>query len=262
MKTRKKAAPSLNFEQLYTGYSKSVENAMDLLDAALKTYSDHPAVALGLCELGQEELGKSLSFLSAFYFLGHDADWTCFWNSWRDHQLKAHRAFLYELFSPLRMIIDPHGPTRMEGFSARPNIKHEKEAAFYVEYLPSAGKFLSPCDNIRFSEVANRSGTLLCLGATALTLKNALDEGAKERNYVTFSELAIRVCSEEIYQQDMPNIMREFSSRSSYHAALIRNVEKRLEQCQNAMCSISKDTKKGRPANDMMQPIANKSGSG
>ena len=245
MKTRKKVTPSLNFEQLYTGYSKSVENAMDLLDAALKTWGDHPAVALGLCELGQEELGKSLSFLSAFYFLEHDANWTWFWNSWRDHQLKAHRAFLYELFSPLRMIIDPHGPPRMEGFSARPNIKHEKEAAFYVEYLPFDGKFVSPRDNIKSVEVANRTGTLLCLGATALALKNALDEGAKEGNYVTFSELAIRACSEEIYQQDMPNIMREFSSRSPYHAALVHNVEKCLERCQEAIVQYEQRYGKG-----------------
>ncbi len=216
---------------------------MDLLDAALKTWGDHPAVALGLCELGQEELGKSLSFLSAFYFLKRDADWTWFWNSWRDHQLKAHRAFLYELFSPLRMIVDPYGPSRMEGFSSRQKIKHEKEAAFYVDYLPS-GEFVSPRDNIKAVEVANRTGTLLCLGATALTLRSALDQGTKERNYTTFSELAFRVCSEEIYQQDMSSIMLEFSSRSPYHAALVNNVEKCLQRCEEGMCSMGRDTEK------------------
>jgi len=238
----KKTAPSLDFEQLYSGYSKSVENAMALLDAALKTWGDHPAVALGLSELGQEELGKSLSFLSAFYFLEHGADWAWFWDSWRSHQLKAHRAFLYELFSPLRMIVDPDGPSRIAGSSTRPDIKHEKEAAFYVDYSPSDGKFVSPGDNIKPIEVANRTGTLLCLGVTALALKNALDEGSKEENYIAFSELAIRVCSDEIYQLDMPSIMRQFSSRSSYHAALIRIVEECLERSQKAMCSMSKVT--------------------
>jgi AbiV family abortive infection protein len=244
VKSRKKAITSLNFEQLYSGYSKSLENAMHLLDAALKIYSDHPSVALGLCELGQEELGKSLSFLSAFYFLEHDVDWAWFWNSWRDHQLKAHRAFLYELFSPLRIVIDPNGPEKMEGFSARTKIKYEKEAAFYVEYIPSEGSFVSPAENIRANEVANRSGTLLCLGATALALKNALDEGEKERNYISFSELAIRACTENIYQQDMPDIMREFSSRSAYLEALIHKVEERLRKYQEAMCNMGQGLEK------------------
>ena len=234
-------ALSLNFEQLYDGYIKSVENAMDLLGAALKIHDDHTAVALGLCELGQEELGKSLSFLAAFYFLEHDADWTWFWNSWRDHQLKAHRAFLYELFSPLRVIIDPHGPERMEGPPVRAKMKHEKEAAFYVEYVPSDKKFVTPRENVKSVEVANRSGTLLCLCSTALALKNALDDSDKERNYIAFSELAIRACSEHVFQQDMPNIIREFSARSSYHASLIENIQKNLAQCQEAMLNMSRD---------------------
>ncbi len=241
---KKNIAPSLNFEQMYMGYSKSIENSMELLDVALKLSSDHPAIALGLSELGQEELGKSLSFLSSFYFLNHDPNWNWFWNAWRNHQLKAHRAFLYEFFSPLRIIIDPHGPLRMEGLSVRNMIKQEKEAAFYVEYLPAEGIFVSPSDHIKFPEVANRSGTLLCLGATAQALKAALDEDEKERNYVTFSELAIRVCSERIRQQDMPNLMDEFSSRSPFHTALIQKVQKYLEQCRQAICSMNQNTEK------------------
>ncbi len=244
MKKKKKNVPSLNFVQLYTGYSKCIQNAMELLEVALETCGNHSAIALGLSELGQEELGKSLSFLSSFYFLEHDADWDWFWNAWRDHQLKAHRAFFYELFSPLRIVIDPHGPARMEGFPVRTKIKHEKEAAFYVEYLSAEGIFVSPQDNIQFREVVNRTGTLFCLGATAQVLKSVLDEGEKEQNYITFSELAIKACSKGIYQQEMPNILRDFSSRSSYHAILINTIEENLKQCREAICSINRDFSK------------------
>jgi AbiV family abortive infection protein len=237
----KEHGPSLDFEQLYSGHSKSLENAMHLLDAALTIWDNHPAVALGLSELGQEELGKSLSFLSAFYFLEHEADWAWFWKAWRNHQIKAHRAFLYELFSPLGMIIEPDGPSRMEGASARPQISQEKEAAFYVDYSHAERAFISPQDCIKPIEIANRIGTLLCLSITASGLKNALDEGSKEKNYLIFAELAIRVCSGDIFQQDMPNIMREFSSRSPYHAALINNIEARLEQSREVVLIRAKN---------------------
>lgn len=234
----KKTTLKLDFDQIYDGYSKSVENGTRLFDAGRKLTDGFHEIAIGLFELGQEEIGKSLSFLSCFHLLSNEIDWNWFWSSWKDHQVKAHRAFIYELFSPLRITIELKDGTLLSGQSKKAKISHEKEAAFYVEYNNETKYFSTPKDNITVQEVANRGGTLFCLALTAQAIKAILDQGDLRNNYLIFSEIAFRICSENIYQEDMPLILEELSSRSSYHLELVKNVIDGMARCKESIVDI------------------------
>jgi AbiV family abortive infection protein len=164
-------------EQLLDGYEKAISNGFRLLQAAMDLTPEFPEIALGLAEIGQEEIGKSLSFLAAFS-LGRDQSW--FWSAWKDHQLKAHRAFLYELISPVRLEMVGPGDLKRVGLPQRDKIKYEKEFSFYVNYDPKSGRFLSPEKTVELSEAANRVMTLLYLACTAWSVKAALDEADQE----------------------------------------------------------------------------------
>jgi hypothetical protein len=69
--------PGIEFlkpEQLIDGYEKAISNGFRLLQAAMSLTPEFPEIALGLAEIGQEEIGKSLSLLAAFS-LGRDQSW-------------------------------------------------------------------------------------------------------------------------------------------------------------------------------------------
>jgi AbiV family abortive infection protein len=93
----KQTSISLTFEQLLDAYTKSIDNAMRLHSAGVCLLKEHPEICLGLFELGQEELGKSYSCLAAMG-VKEDAKefWKSFWEEWKNHEIKAHRAFYYE----------------------------------------------------------------------------------------------------------------------------------------------------------------------
>lgn len=40
-----------------------------------------------------------------------------------------------------------------------------------------------------------------------------------------FSALALKICSEQVYQQDWPDIRREFSDRSPRHKSLVDDLD-------------------------------------
>src|SRR4030042_3054924 len=156
--------PDLTFEQLYDGYSKTLENAERLLHAAMAIWDNYPEIALGLFELGQEEIGKSFTFLATFALVETPEAETFLLRNWRNHRVKAHRAFFYEHFSPIRCIItDPKTGESFEGLSIRRGIHVEKEVSFYVDYDNLPKKFISPRETVRPIEVTNRGGALLCL---------------------------------------------------------------------------------------------------
>lgn len=129
--------------ELRHGYQKAVENAFALLQAAMSLTESYPSVALGLAEIGQEELGKSLTCLAAIALPQDSQSFRWFWKAWKDHRLKAYRAHLYELISPTRLeVVGPDGSNHL-GISERAHIPLEKEVSFYVNYDPKGG-FLSP----------------------------------------------------------------------------------------------------------------------
>jgi len=220
--------PVLTLEALRDGYAKSVAQGFALMESALDLASSHPSIALGLAELGQEEVGKSLSLLSAMALPADRDSAQWFWRSWRDHRLKAHRAFLYELFSPVR--IEVHDPERgrLSGASMRAAIHHEKEAAFYVDFDGASGQFTAPGDSVTPLECTHRVVTLMYLGVTADRVRAALEATADLGSHKLFAEMAFRACTEELYQQQMPALLLEFSRRSPSHAELVGVLDRSL----------------------------------
>jgi AbiV family abortive infection protein len=213
--------PVLAHDKLHDGYAKAVEQGSALLQAGMDLVSTQPAIALGLAELGQEEIGKSLSLLAAISLPCDPDSWTWFWGSWTNHRLKAHRAFLYELISPTRIEMRTADGMQLAGFTLRREIQHEKEAAFYVNFDNKTGSFLSPADGVPPLEAQHRVATLLYLAVTAHRVYAALHATAALRSYELFSEVAFRICSEDLYQQQMPALLLEFASRSPAHAEIV-----------------------------------------
>lgn len=226
--TRRRALKVLTSDQLSDGYAKAIETSLRLLSAALTLAGKFPEIALGLAEIGQEELGKSLSLLAAFQLPSVPHAWAWFWCTWSDHQLKGHRAFLYELLNPTRLEMEGPGGTRIAGPPSRASIKHEKEAAFYVNFDSISGHFRSPQEAVVGTETYNRVLTLLYLAVTASHIEKALRAEEELFRLHAFSEIAFRICSESLYQQDMPAILLEFEQRSDSHKSLVRTLRNHL----------------------------------
>lgn len=135
-------------DALRKGFELSVSNGFSLSMSAITLIGEFQQIALGLAQLGQEEIGKSLSMLAAMYLPDSDESWQWFWSAWRDHQVKAHRAFLYELFSPWRIELQTPEGERLAGLSRRLSMPLEKEAAFYVNFDEATRSFVAPEDSV------------------------------------------------------------------------------------------------------------------
>ena len=217
--------PTLTFEQLYEGHDKTVRNAERLFGAGTTILKQYPDIALGLYELGQEEIGKSFSFLAAFGYGPSDPQWQDFWQTWRDHRTKAYRAFFYEWFSPTRLTVSEE----LDGFPRKSSIEREKEASFYIDYLRDTGRFVSPGEQTDALETANRSAILISHVVTASYIKTALDEGDKQWNYQTFSALPALILTTGPRQEAMPAILDRFAARSDRHRLLVDNLRSSLQ---------------------------------
>jgi AbiV family abortive infection protein len=210
---------------LRDGYTATIENAIRFVGAAEELMSSYPDKALALAQLGQEEVGKSLSMLSAFALPPEEKAWQWFWDSWSNHQLKAHRAYLYEIISPLRIeVVAPDGKVHA-GEPLRPKLSQEKESGFYVDFDISRKSFVSPESQVSLLEAACRISTLSYLAITADGVRRALLHEDEQFRLPAFGELAYRICTEVIYQQDMPRIVDEFRKRSTRHDEIIRHLE-------------------------------------
>jgi len=202
---------------------------MRFFGAGQELMGEYPDKALALAQLGQEELGKSLTILSAFSLPAEEEAWSWFWEGWSNHQLKAHRAYLYELISPLRIeVFNGRDGRTYTGLPLRPKLSQEKESGFYVDYDFNLQKFVSPINSVSNIEAASRTMTLAYLSVTADGVRRALQHNNEVFRLQVFGQLAFQICSEPIYQQDMPSIIAKFSQRSSMHAQLIRDLETTL----------------------------------
>lgn len=225
---RRAADPVLTFDQLYEGHDKSVRNGERLFEAGATIFKNYQDISLGLFELGQEEIGKSFTFLAAFGYGPTDPGWRDFWSTWRDHRKKVNRAFLYEWLSPSRLqIASPAGPS-LDGFTRKASIEREKEAAFYVDYLPATGRFVSPMEQTDIMDAVNRCAYLISLVVTSSYVKIALDDGDRRWNYTTFSEVARFILTGVPYQQNMPAVLARFAQRSERHRQLVDQIRSAL----------------------------------
>lgn len=221
--TRNIEPATLSFGVAYEGYACALDTAERLLTAGYTLLETTPDIALGLFELGQEEIGKSFSFLAAFNYTNTPLPWAQFWKDYRSHKIKAHRAFFYEWISPLRIVSKGNGLT-LQGNSLRGTIQEEKEAALYSNYESLSGRFSRPVDMINTHETANRAFTLLYLAITARLTKEALDIGNKEDNYKLFSDIPLRLLTQFTLQQDMTALFSDFAQRSETHKSIIERI--------------------------------------
>ena len=218
----------LSFAQLKDGYLKTIENAIRFFGASTGLIQGFPDKALALAQLGQEEVGRSLSLLAAFSLPTEGHAWEWFWKGWNNHQLKAHRAYLYEIISPLRLEINAPDGLRSAGEPLRPKISQEKESGLYVDFDHASECFLSPSQQVSNFEAVSRTMTLAYLCTTADAVRRALLADNDSFRLPAFAELALRICTEHIYQQDMQQLIDEFRRRTPRHEALIADLETTL----------------------------------
>lgn len=224
---------------LRKGYEKSISNGLSLIMSAITLLNDFPHIALGLSQLGQEEIGKSLSILAAFQL--KNGEWQLFWDAWLDHKKKSHRAFLYELISPHRIEMRSKTGKRYAGLTKRGTMPQEKEAAFYVDYDVLQHTFLLPEENVGTDEMINRTLTASYLAQKALFIYTALEKSDSDFRYEVFSEIALRICTENLYQRDMPGIFEEFRLRSERHNMLIKDMAHEIGEEENFWKEIIKN---------------------
>jgi AbiV family abortive infection protein len=213
-------------DALRKGFELSVSNGFSLSMSAMTLIGEFQQIALGLAQLGQEEIGKSLSILAAMCLPDTDEGWQWFWSNWRDHKVKAHRAFLYELFSPLRIELKTPKGDLLVGLSQRLSIPLEKEVAFYVNFDESTKSFVAPETSVSTEEAMNRLMSVCYLSNKAFGIYQGLEANDSKFRYSAIAEIAFRVCTENLYQQDMPKVFEEFRCRSERHDALIRALAK------------------------------------
>jgi AbiV family abortive infection protein len=222
---KRRSAPIVAPDVLARGYRLAIENSQRLFRASAKLiHEGHASVALGLAQIGQEEVGKSLSILAAIGLRPIPAAWENFWREWRNHQIKAHRAYLYEILNPQRLEVWGRDGVRHDGGPLRATISEEKEASFYVNYDEVRGEFVAPASAVDTIDASSRLATLGYLALTASAVHDALVGDQAEFRFTAFSEVAFRLCTERIYQQDGTAILGEFANRSPQHAALIRDL--------------------------------------
>jgi AbiV family abortive infection protein len=202
----------------------AVDNGLRLLQAAMDLTTSFPDKSLALAQIGQEEVGKSLSLLAAFVLPQDSISWAWFWSGWRSHNLKAHRAFLYELLNPTRIELIAKDKSRYSGHPLRETMPREKESGLYVEFDETTSAFVAPSLGVTLVEAVSRCSTLQYLGLTSDAVRRALMDSNSSFRLAAFGEIAFRICSETIYQQDMPNILMNFEKRSAEHKHMIEDL--------------------------------------
>lgn len=189
-----------------------------------------PGSGLALAQIGQEELGKSLSLLAAVDLKPRPEGWDWFWRGWRNHKLKAHRAYLYELLDPQRIEMKAPDGRVLDGGPLRDSITAEKESGLYVDFDETKGEFTSPIESVQAYEAHSRLATLGYLGVTASVLHDVLSAKDSLDRATAFSEIAFRICTESLYQQDMPSILDQFAARSAKRRELVDDLRQGFSQ--------------------------------
>ncbi|MEO8726945.1 MAG: AbiV family abortive infection protein [Acidobacteriaceae bacterium] len=188
---------------------------------------------MALAEIGQEETGKSLTLLAGFQFGSTTEAWNWFWRGWNNHQMKAHRAYLYQIIDPLRLELTSSDGRQFVGGPLRSKICLEKEHGLYVDFDNVSSSFFLPSEQISNFEAIARITTLFSLALTADALRRTLLADNHRFRLHAFAELALRICSESIYQQDWPTLIFEFRNRTAQHEALVAELDAALaaNQC-------------------------------
>ena len=140
--------------------------------------------------------------------------------------MKAHRAYLYEIISPVRIeMAHPEGGEHYDGGPLLDRLPVEKEVAFYVDFDRHLDGFVSPSEIVDEFTATARLSTLFYLTATADAVRRALTIDDEAFRFRAFSGVAFRFCSTATFQQDWPGIRDAFRAVSPSHAAIVRDIE-------------------------------------
>jgi len=138
--------------------------------------------------------------------------------------LKAHRAYLYEIVHPLRIEVRGPDGANYDGGPLLDQLTDEKEVGLYVDYDAQLGTFTGPTELVDEFAAFCRFSTIAYLAATADAVRRALLHEDQDFRFREFGTLAMRICSEQIYQQDWPGMRDRFAATSPRHQALIADL--------------------------------------
>lgn len=191
-------------------FCSSIENAHALYESARETIfhsEGRKFPGLGLAELALEELGKSYCCLAMYSKCKIvTTDWSPFWKDWKNHDLKAHRAFFYEFFCSTRVEID-FSRIELNFPSARSSFSGEKEAAFYVDIDRGNRKIHRPVVEISDEECMRRLVSLLGLFNSACYVRDWMTSSESKDFKNAISDYAFTTLNTEMYTQDSLNVL-------------------------------------------------------
>jgi AbiV family abortive infection protein len=209
-------------------FCSSVDNAYYLYQTASETalhLKNKKYPSLGLAELALEELGKSYSCLAMYSKADTTKDWTAFWKEWRQHDLKAHRAFFYEFFCLTRIEIE-FGEKELKFPTIRQSFSKEKEVAFYVDIDKVNRKIHKPSTDISDEECLRRVTSLVGLFSAAFYIKDWLTGGNSEDFKNAISDYADLTLITEMYQQDVLGVLAKMKGdNSEYNKGLDKIID-------------------------------------
>ncbi|HMH32911.1 MAG TPA: AbiV family abortive infection protein [Puia sp.] len=204
-------------------FSAAIDNAYYLYKTAMDTTShlkNKKYPSLGLAELALEELGKSYSCLSYYSKSETTEDWKIFWKEWKNHELKAHRAFFYEFFSLTRIEID-FADKVLPFPASRGSFLGEKEAAFYVDIDRGNRKIHRPDNEITNEECIRRVMSLVGLFSAAFYVRDWMTEATSEDSKNAISDFAYLAISTKMYLQDVFTVLKSMRiNNSEYNKGL------------------------------------------
>lgn len=213
---------NLKKEELKTLFNASVDNARHLFDSAMELalkYEKKKFPSLGLAELALEELGKSFTCLAYYSRANQINDWTIFWKEWKNHDLKAHRAFFYEFFSLVRLTLNY--PDRIPNLMPRGTFSKEKEHAFYVDIDKGNRKIHIPESEIEDEECVIRVASIIGLLNTSALVKDWLNSDFDENFKCAISDYAYKTISTKINHQDVEAVVNSMrTTNEKYNSGL------------------------------------------
>lgn len=207
-------------DELMRGYGMAIDNAIQCFYVSSELFSKFPSKSLAIAQIGQEEVGKSLTLLAGGALSDSPEDWKEFWASWRKHEVKSHRAFLYEIIIQTRIEV-PRPEGTYSGQSLKDTIPQEKESGLYVDFDHERRVFISPVDEADAEMASCRLSTLTYLVAVADMIRKVLFMENALFRFTEFAKIARLICTTEIYQQDWDRLSAEFAAQSKEHADIV-----------------------------------------
>ena len=208
----------LDSRELLHLFNASLNNSKNLFDAAkflAYNYNKPNYPSLGLAEIGLEELGKTYSCLAYYSKAKEIDDWQLFWRDWKSHNTKAHRAYLFEFFCPLRIEVDDHLfqsiPTPRGRFSK------EKEAAFYVDIDKQNRKIHIPVDEIKDKECLFIILKIIGLLNSAYYVRDWMNSANDENYKRAISDYAFAILTSNIILQDAEVVIKQMRTDNEHY---------------------------------------------